>query len=724
MNRAHLLFALTLSAALLSACRGPDDVGPETASGPADARAGGPIILISIDTLRSDRLPAYGYEGVTTPSIDRLRSDGILFRSAWSHYPLTLPAHASMLTGLLPPEHGIRDNVGYRLDASHPSLPSQLAALGYRTGGFVSSYLLRSDSGLAEGFEVYDDDLARDPNAALGASQRPGTETFARARDWLDTLPAGTPYFLFLHLYEPHTPYTPPEPFASRFEDAYDGEIAAADAVVGQLLGALDARGEYGQATVVLTSDHGEGLGDHGEIEHGILLYRESLQVPMILKRSGNQGAGDTVDATAQLIDVAPTLRQIAGGSAGGTSLLDLDQGPNRTVYAETYYPRFHMGWSELLAGIDGGLYYIEGPDPELFDLAKDPAQRDNVLAERRRDFARLRAAVESHRQEPTAPAAVDPESAARLAALGYLKSSVGATDGPLPDPKANMHVLETLGRAFERVTKGDHPAAATAFRQVVEEHPQLTDAWENLGLALHRSGRLVDALEAYEEAMTLSGGTSHIALSTARVLLDLGRHEDAREHAALATATDPAAAELVLTTIALREDDVDQAESHALAAIAAQPDNLQALIFLAQIAIRREDFESGQRRLDEAHAIRARLHGKAVPLGLHLAQGEIFAHQGRAAEAEVAFVEETRHHPEDPRAYTRLAFLYSFAERPQDATLALRRLVEINPNPGAYAAAVEAMRALGDQDQAARLLAFARSQFPKAPRLEQLADG
>jgi arylsulfatase A-like enzyme len=251
--------------------------------GEKEVYPGAPVVLVSIDTLRSDRLPAYGYTGVETPAIDAFRRDAILFERAYSHYPLTLPSHASILTGLLPGEHGVRDNVGYRLASDElPYLPRELKAAGYATGAAVSAFVLQGALGLAESFDLYEDDIEGKRDTPLGGLQRPGRETLEAALPWLERV-AGGPFFFFLHLYEPHSPYRPSEPHASRWRDPYDGEVAEADAIVGRLFAELTRRGLYDRAIIVLLSDHGEGLGDHGEEEHGIFLYREALAVPLLL---------------------------------------------------------------------------------------------------------------------------------------------------------------------------------------------------------------------------------------------------------------------------------------------------------------------------------------------------------------------------------------------------------------------------------------------------------
>ncbi|MGH9423279.1 MAG: sulfatase, partial [Thermoanaerobaculia bacterium] len=241
-----------------------------------------PVILISIDTLRSDHLPAYGYKGVATPNIDALRADGILYERAYSHVPLTLPSHVSILTGMLPADSGIRDNIGNRLSPSIPTIADLLKKNGYATGAAVSAFVLRHETGVNHGFDFFDDSTR--PAAGgevLGRIQRSGGETLQAARRWLDTQ-GERPFFFFIHFYDPHTPYEPPEPFFSKYPNHYDGEIAYTDSIVGDLIDDLKKKGVYDKALIILLSDHGEGLNEHGEEEHGLFLYREEIQVPLI----------------------------------------------------------------------------------------------------------------------------------------------------------------------------------------------------------------------------------------------------------------------------------------------------------------------------------------------------------------------------------------------------------------------------------------------------------
>ncbi|MBA3296414.1 MAG: sulfatase, partial [Acidobacteria bacterium] len=347
----------------------------------ATPRSDGPIVLISIDTLRADRLPVYGNTRIKTPHIDRLASDGLVFDNAYAHSPQTLPSHTSILSGDLPFTHGVRDNIGFAVRAGQRFLQHTLKERGFATGGFVSSYVLRKQVGFGGGFDVYDDQLPPvSPDQPIGQVQRRGEDTVARAVAWLDSQ-GSRQFFLFTHIYEPHTPYAPPDRFAS--QDPYDGEVAYSDEIIGKLLDHLREKDLYDDATIVLLSDHGEGLGDHGESEHGLFLYRETIRVPLIVKLPGSRGGGRRVAAPVQHVDVVPTILELTGGgevsglpnpastAVPGRSLLAVLDGdaalPAARIYSESLSPRFHYGWSALYALSDERYRYIRAPRDELY---------------------------------------------------------------------------------------------------------------------------------------------------------------------------------------------------------------------------------------------------------------------------------------------------------------------------------------------------------------------
>lgn len=698
------------------------------------AAAGTPVVLISIDTLRADHLPAWGYQGVATPAIDALARDGVLFENAYSPTPLTLPAHSTLLTGLLPGQHGVRDNVGYRLDRAKiesgelPHLARQLQKLGYATGAAVSSYVLDAKTGIATGFDFYDDEIELHTGGGLGGLQRPGGETLDAALGWLAGLSGKSP-FLFVHFYEPHTPYEPPEPFASRYPSKYDGEIAAADALVGRLIAELEQKGLYDDAILLLFSDHGEGLGDHGEAEHGVLLYAEAIHVPLIVKLPGARLAGTRVKNPAGLFDVAPTVLELLGQpkAAGqtGVSLLSLleDGAPLRRIYSETFYPRLHFGWSELFSLIDGKSHLIAGPEPELFDLAADPRERKNVLQDQRRLYAELAKELEAYDRELAAPSAVDDETQKAMAALGYVGSG-SLRQGPLPDPRGQIAVLDSLQEGFRLQSRKDHAGAAAALRAVLAKSPAMADAWEALARSLTELGDHEGAIAAYKKALEAGDGAPHVAVELAGLLFQMERYEDAEAHARLALRAHASFAHGILARILVRRGRLEEAEKEARAALEGEKLRIGPLVTLAEVqqaAGRPQEALASLAEARQAYAARQQPDPELLR-GLHLIQGKIEADQGDAAAAEASLRKEIELFPDDPRAYSHLALLCALTGRGAEVGPLLKAMVEATPGPAGYAEAVRALRVLGNRQEAESLLAYARKKYPESEELRRLA--
>jgi choline-sulfatase len=647
--------AAGLGVAILSLAASP-------ASSPAPAPpARPPLVLVSIDTLRSDHLPAYGYRGVATPAIDALRADGILFARAYSPIPLTTPSHASILTGLPPPGHGVRDNAGYRLETARlPYLPRLLREAGYATGAAVSAYSLRGSAGFADGFDLYDDAIPVRPRAGLGGLQRPGEETLAALTPWLRSV-AGRPFFLFLHLFEPHTPYAPPEPFASRYPASpYDGEIAAADRVVGELLAELRRLGVYDGAAVVLLADHGEGLGDHGEDEHGILLYRESLQVPLIVKLPGSRLAGKAVAAPAGLIDVAPTFLALAGlpvpPQMPGVSLVDLASGaaPERSLYAETFYARFHFGWSELTSLIDGRYQFLDGPDPELYDLTADPGERTNLVRRERRVAAGMRQALAARVRPPEAPAPVDEATRKALAALGYAGGTGAEAAGPLPDPKSRLGTLGDLKAGLAAYGAGDFAAAAAALGRATAANPGALDAWDYLARALTELGKPEEALAAYRRAIPLAADPSYLAQPAAHLAVEAGHPEEGLALLDMALERQPADRRLRLLAAQtlLRLGRADEAFARADELVREDPGDADAVYLRGAVEI-------GRRHLGPAEAdLRRALELAPDHTAAMSDLAVLLATRGEVAEARRLLERILTLRPGDPEIERRLAAL------------------------------------------------------------------
>ncbi|HET7747013.1 MAG TPA: sulfatase, partial [Vicinamibacteria bacterium] len=404
---------------------------------PAGPAAAGPphVLLVTIDTLRADAVGAYGAARAATPRMDRLAAGGARFDDAHAHNVVTLPSHANILSGRHPHEHGVRDNAGFRFPARLETLATLLAAGGYRTGAFVSAFPLDSRFGLARGFQVYDDDFAdATSRPAFQVQERRAEETVARARRWLDAS-GGAPAFAWVHLYEPHFPYAPPEPFASAFrDDPYRGEVAATDAALGPLLDPILAAGADGRTLVVLTSDHGEALGEHGEATHGIFAYEATLRVPLVLYAPGRV-TPRVVKEPARHVDLLPTILAALGLPAPeglpGRDLLSSAPPTAATTYFEALSGSLNRGWAPVHGVIHERHKLVDLPLVELYDLAADPGESNDLAARDPQRVEKLRGLLRTLRAGDVA-AARTPETAEareRLESLGYLAAATPRKD-------------------------------------------------------------------------------------------------------------------------------------------------------------------------------------------------------------------------------------------------------------------------------------------------------
>ncbi len=669
----------------------------------------------------------YGSDKVETPHLASFRKDAILFEKAYSHVPLTLPSHASLFTGQLPAVHGLRDNLGYRLDPGIPTLAEVLRKGGYATGGAVSCIVLSGESGISRGFDFWDDSL--EPSEAyepLSRVQRSGAETEELLAGWLERENGGKPPFAFLHLYEPHSPYDPPEPYATRYKGReYDGEIAWADELVGRFLDRLKARGLYDRALVVVLSDHGEGLGEHGEDEHGIFLYREALQVPLMVKLPQKERAGTTVETPVQLADVFTTVVQavgVEGGPAppGTLSLLDpaaLKANPARKIFAETLFPRIHFGWSETASLIDGQWQYIEAPRPELFDLVKDPSEGTNLAPGAPPAFRTLRIEMEKRRAGFTAPGKVDPEEAKKLSSLGYLSSGVGARSGPLPDAKDEITVVSELKTGSGYLHAGRYAEAAAVLGGLVARNPRMLEVWDLYVQALLKMGKKEEALDGLKKAIAASPEEStRLFVTVAEISLGLGRVEEAERHAEIARKRGDPAADDVFARIHLVRREWDAAEKEAKASLAAHPKKRLPYLILAQVELSRNRLPQALALVDKARALPGKA-GNETTHNLHYIRGDILGRMNRPAEAEPEFLEEIRLFPDNLDAYASLVALYASEGRTEDARSTIRKLLVTNTNQNAYVRAINALSVVGDRVEAERVRRSAAARFPSDRR-------
>ena len=497
------------------------------ASVPVRREAGLNVLLITIDTLRADAIGAYGNTGAHTPWMDRLASTGVRFATARAHNVVTLPSHANILSGRYPFEHGVRDNAGFRFPSTHQTLATLLSAAGYRTGAFVSAFPLDSRFGLDRGFDVYDDSfVGAEPQSAFLIQERSGTETVNRASAWLN-LRDSRPAFCWVHLYEPHFPYP----------RGYDADVAAADAALAPLLEPILRDPNW---LVVLTSDHGESLGDHGESTHGIFAYEPALLVPFVLHQSRLLRAR-VVDNAVRHIDILPTILDVLAmpvpEGLPGRSVLALANGvadPEVPTYFEALSGQLNRGWAPLHGVIRGSSKYIRLPIPELYDVQADPHEGQNLAAsapEMVRELDRLLASVHSDRAG-VVRVAENADTIERLRSLGYVTSR-GSKESPRTvgeddDPKRLIGLDTQLQEVVGRYIDGDVQGARDLCRELVKRRPSMAISWLHLAHLERASGNLAAGIDALQKAAALAPGDDTAISLLGAYLAEAGRAKEA----------------------------------------------------------------------------------------------------------------------------------------------------------------------------------------------------
>ncbi len=694
---------------------------------------GAPVILISVDTLRADHLPAYGYRGVDTPNLDAFRQDSVLFENAYSQVPLTLPSHTAIMTGLLPPQNGVRDNLGYALGPGPATLAATLKEKGYATGAAVSTIVLSHATGVSRGFDFYEDNIEPTRmSQSISRVQRGGNDTQAILAEWVAGH-SGKPFFAFLHLFEPHSPYAPPEPYLSRYKLRYDGEIARADEIVGTFVKFLKESGVYDRALIVFLSDHGEGLDDHGEDEHGVLIYRESIHVPLMVKLPKSARHGESVRAAVGLVDVFPTVAEVLGipvpaGLAGRSLLSALrPAGPEasgpRRIYSETLYPRLHLGWSDLASLEDERDHYIESPRPELYDLAADPAEKRDLAAGLPPAFRSMRAELARMPRPLQPPGKSDPEQMKQLAALGYISASTAdLTAKDLPAPRDRIGAVTQLKAGFGALQAGRYAEAVAVLGKLLKTEPGMTDVWQMYGEACMKLGREDEALAALQQAARLSPLNPQVMMALSDYYLAIGNYEEARKHAEAAGDSGTTSPHENLARIALVKGDLDTAEREARAGLEKYPMRRIPHLMIARVRHDRGDYPGALVELDLAARPKS---GDATPLqNQNYLRGDSLARLGREAEAEAAFLQEIRDFPSNASPRAAIAFLYASQGRETDARKALSDLVREINTPEAYFAAIRTYEILGDRQAASGLKAEQRRLFPGARERKNTAGG
>lgn len=697
----------TLATALalpLIACGGRDgpagtrtDPAPVSAGSDFTALRGGRsfnVVLVTLDTTRADHIGAYGSTTAATPAIDALAERGVLFDRAYSPVPLTLPAHVSLMTGLYPFDHGVRDNTGFAVPTRLDTLAEVLHENGFRTGAFVASYVLAAHWGLARGFDTYDDGLAPAARrtAVIADAQRSGDEVIDHALAWLDDPGTAGPFFLWVHLYDPHTPYAPPEPYLTRYaDDLYAGEIAFADAQVARLMERLRADGTADRTFVVVAGDHGESLGAHGEREHGFFLYEPATRVPLIISTPFPELQGRHSDALVSLIDIMPTVLEMSGIASprevDGLSLVPLFDGAagfDRPVYSETYYPRLHYGWSELTAVQDDRYKLILSSEPELYDLADDPVESTNRFADLRETGDRLEEAAEimlSTADTPDAGVRVDAATRRTLEALGYIAtpSATRGDNAPRPAPRSRIDAFNKSLQARSLMGRGRLEEAERLYDEILDEDPEVLIAYERLGQIYMLQGRYEEAEETLSYAVPLRPDWYDIYVKLAQAQIALGELDraEATLRSSLQLTAPNADTHCLLGYISERRRILSDALQQYRECSRLEPDSPEPLVSLARMHMRTGDSTAAGAHAREALALDA---GAA---GAHYILGQIAAAAGQSQRATDEYLAEIDADPDNVDAHFGLAMLYGDAGRTTEERRHLEVILRVQPeNP------------------------------------------
>ena len=665
----------------------------------ASSPVNGPIILISIDSQRADRLSAYGYVEGATPAIDSLAADGIVFERAYTHSPEMLPSQTSMLSGRLPMDTGVRDDQGFIVKDSERMLAELLRDRGYSTGAVVSSFALRKDSGIAQGFGQFNDNLsAADLESASTSVIRDGADAERAAEKWLDSANLSR-CFLF-------------------FQINKDG----ADDTLAGLVKYLKSHQLYDQSTILLTAARGEGLGDHGEQASGLFVYEEALRVPLIVKLAAGEGAGRRVGDMVQLVDVVPTVLDLAKapnpGGLRGQSLKPLLDGsgrfPSRIVYGESLYGRYHFGWHELTTVSDGRYRYIHALRDELYDLKADPGERTNVAADvsNAKVIDSFRLALDQLKggQLP-APSAVSDGDRERLEALGVVGRAPAEEPGAAttrPDPKDMVGLLESYRAAVELAGAHQWNRAIDRLQSLVRDNAEFVDGWREIARFALDATRNEQAVDAYKRVIALESGDVSAQLGITKALMRLRRYDEARQHAEAAAGIADAkdilsrsSAHEWLARIALARRDAETAREEAAFAKEADPTLPLPQYVDGRLLYDRGKYADALPLFEQAVAAERTSHSRAIA-DLHFDLADTLIHLDRNDAAEGELEAELKAYPANTRARAALANLQHAAGRDEDAAATIEELVRLSPTADSYNLAARLWTALGNKKRAA----------------------
>lgn len=654
------------------------------------------VLIVTIDTLRADRLGAYGYRAARTPVLDRLAREATLFEEAYSSAPITMPAHSTIMTGLLPPVHGVRDNGAYALPDEALTLAERLRAQGYLTQAFVSAVVLSKRYNLNQGFDLYDDKLwdEEDPKLFM-IRERQARETIGATLQWLDewqSRPERAPFFTWVHLFDPHQPHRAPAWIASTSGSGYDAEVTYADQQLGRLIEALRATGELDRTLILVTADHGESLGEHGEKTHAVFVYRSTMHVPLIVRYPGAFRAGQRVTTPAHHIDIFPTvldvlnlpedpelsgisLRQLASGQAGAT----------RPLYSESLLSELGFGMAPLYAVRESGHSLIRAPRPELYDMVRDPGETQNLFGDPAHqataeslDFSLqelLDSAADQALSAPRNP--LSEESIQMLQSLGYLQGASERAAVSGMDPKDGIHIYNQLEDARKAAQQDDWAESERLARAILEQIPAHASARGVLATALLNQGRTDEAKDQYLHLVAQNPAEFRVLAMLGALSLRTGRLDEAERYYRDALAAAPTFVEAMsgLGLAAMLRGDEKAARDWFDQILRIDPDFPDVHRLLGDWHFERGEFAQARASYEQAMRMVSAEYRT-------LLQAAASARRSKDSQQARQWLEQaTKLHPTRWVAYYNLSCLHALEGRPAEAHLALRKAIAIEPD-------------------------------------------
>jgi arylsulfatase A-like enzyme/tetratricopeptide (TPR) repeat protein len=698
------------------------------------------VLLITLDTTRADHLPVYGYTRVSTPSLDRFAETSLIFEEAIAHAPLTLPSHTSILTGQLPISHGVRDNDGFVVDPKVKTVAQVLKDRGYTTAAFVSAFVLDSRWGLNRGFDVYFDNFNQYQEVNRDEVQRRAEETEAEVERWL---PGNRDkrFFCWVHFYDPHDPYDPPEPYLSRYAaNRYDGEIAYMDQYVGKLLTKLAELGLSDRTLVIITGDHGEGLGDHGELTHAMFLYRTTLRVPLLIHIPG--GSRKRIHGVVRHIDLAPTILDLLGiaptpemQGASLVPMIDGTEGEDRTAYSESLYAQFHYGWSPLTSLTTRKYDLIESPKPELFDHTDDPGQTHNLIGSKGSIADSLKERLDETvakfgRLDLESPKAMDPDTEEKLRSLGYLGSSVRPTAESLKtDPKDKMKIVAAVSGGLKALGERDFQRALQLVAPVTQTDPGIVEAHYIAGASLASMQMYDQALDELFKGLALSPDHMMSLSTLGSVYESKGELKEAERWYLKVLQCDSrhGLTMVKLANVYRQMNQPRKAEEYFSRAIGPIDESMKTVEESkprARLYSIRAEMYFGAGRLPEAEAdLKAAIALTPREPVLHFNLAQVYEKENDVSNAILNYREETQVAPSGVDAYMNLGMLYFRVQRFDDAASCFQTLLRLepgDPRPGVLLA--ESYLRMGrNLDEALRLAQQGLAQMGEAGELYTL---